>query len=518
MTLGDQAVRAAASPSPLRGRLLLTYVPALVVLPVALAPPLNHDVAALLEFSQRWLGGEALYARLIDANPPLIFVLNLVPAVLAELTAANAILALQFCVLIFAAVVWWLCSRVRKGASEGQTERLFLDVVPLLLLATAGYEFGQREHLMTLAALPYLFSAARRVQGENPPHRAAVTIIAAVAFALKPHFLAIPALVELYLLVVRGVRSQLRDPVPWIIATVWAAYLAVLPVLFPAYFTVVVPLVRSNYLILGDLSFAQMLLVPRMAPALLLLLIPLIMLAALQNASSRVFSLAALGAAASAIMQRKGWSYHILPVELFASVFAGALVTRRLDLLGGWFGRFRHAGVCGLAALVVLYEMASGAAPGRELGYAAGPAAAVAEALKQTAAGRRALVLSPRIWPIYPALNYARVRSTLRTMNLWVLQGAYKQCLADGRRYRDPAEMDRAERFVLETVSQDLAADPPEVVVIDQIPGIPWCGEEFDLLAYFRRNPTFADTWARYRPFGARDGLDFYVRTELAKK
>ena len=518
MMLGDQAVRLTASPSPLRGRILLTYVPALVALPVVMAPPLNHDVAALLEFSQRWLAGEPLYARLIDANPPLIFVLNLVPAVLAEATGANAILALQFCVLIFAAVVWGLSTRVRRDArahtSEGTTERLFLDVVPVLLLTAAGYEFGQREHLMTLGALPYLFSAARRAQGENPPHRLAVTLVAAAAFALKPHFLAIPALVELYLLLARGVRSQLRDPVPWIMAAVWAAYLAVLPVLFPAYFTVVVPLVLSNYLSLGDLSFAQMILVPRMATA-LLLLVPLIIIAALWgNALARILCLAALGAAVSAIMQRKGWSYHILPAELFPLVLAGTLAARRLDLLGAWFERFRHAAVCGLAALVVLFEVASGEAPDRELGYAAGPAAAIAEALKQTAAGRRALVLSPRIWPVYPAMNYARVRSTLRSMTLWVLQGAYHQCLADGRLYRDPAEMDWAERLVFETVAQDLAADPPEAVVIDRIPGIPWCGEEFDLLAYFRRNPTFAAAWARYRPFGARDELDFYVRAE----
>ena len=37
-------------------------------------PPLNHDAAALLHFSQRWLAGERLYVDLIDVNPPLIFV------------------------------------------------------------------------------------------------------------------------------------------------------------------------------------------------------------------------------------------------------------------------------------------------------------------------------------------------------------------------------------------------------------------------------------------------------------
>lgn len=66
--------------------LVLALAPALLFLPAVLAPPVNHDVAAILSFSQRWLGGERLYTDLIDVNPPLIFVLNLIPAGLASWT------------------------------------------------------------------------------------------------------------------------------------------------------------------------------------------------------------------------------------------------------------------------------------------------------------------------------------------------------------------------------------------------------------------------------------------------
>ena len=70
----------------------------------------------------------------------------------------------------------------------------------------------------------------------------------------------------------------------------------------------------------------------------------------------------------------------------------------------------------------------------------------------------RLLVLTPDIWPIYPALNYAHSQSTLRTMNLWLLQGVNQRCPDNGERYRQPWEMSRAEFFVYRTVAEDFAS------------------------------------------------------------
>src|SRR5207248_1120054 len=151
-------------------RELAACVPMLLMLPIMLAPPLNHDVAAVLEFGQRWLAGEGLYSHLIDVNPPLIFVLNMLPAALGALTGVDAIVLLQLCILAFTAFVWWLMRRVRLRGGEGPTEQRFLDMVPLLVLVGAGSDFGQREHLMVLGTLPYVASAARRAMREPSPH------------------------------------------------------------------------------------------------------------------------------------------------------------------------------------------------------------------------------------------------------------------------------------------------------------------------------------------------------------
>ncbi|MBX6748002.1 MAG: hypothetical protein IRY87_38705, partial [Acetobacteraceae bacterium] len=151
--------RPATTPLLLR---LVGVVPALAFLLTVLAPPLNHDVAALLDFTRRWLGGERLYVDILDVNPPLIFLLNLPPAAIGAWTALDAVPALLLCLLGLCALSASLALRLLPKAP---VEAACLTLgIPLLTLA-AGYDFGQREHLMVLAALPWLLLAARRIEG-----------------------------------------------------------------------------------------------------------------------------------------------------------------------------------------------------------------------------------------------------------------------------------------------------------------------------------------------------------------
>ncbi|MGA3309646.1 MAG: hypothetical protein ABSD08_13670 [Xanthobacteraceae bacterium] len=495
------------------GKTWVAYLPALLLLPVVLAPPLNHDVAANLDFTQRWIGGEALYSRLLTTDPPLIFVLNLLPAYVGKYTALGAILALQLCVLFYGAVVWWLTVRLRRHSEEGPIEWHFLNVAPVLVLVGAGYDFGQREHLMVLGALPYLFLATRRARGAQDSYRYIVAILAAVTFAIKPYFLGIPALVELYLLFTLGWRLYMRDPVPWAMAAVWVIYLASLPVFFLDYLDIMLPLIFKYYV--GGHTLWQTILVPRMGTA-LVLLAPLLWLAFRgKNVVAKILSFAAMGAAVSALIQRKGWSYHIVPIELFGCVLAGTLASRWLDMRNSNLHKYSQSIAFGLSMLFVLFVISSGEAPWRELGYANAHEQTELKALLiQSAPDARVLVLSPRVWPIYPALNYAHSHQTLPAINIWVLQGVYGECLPDGRLYRDIGEMSWAERTVFETVAEEFAADPPKVVVIDQITGMALCGNQFNLLEYFKRHPRFASTWSRYAFFAESNGLDLYRRVE----
>jgi hypothetical protein len=519
-----EAAEDAAPPLGLSGLLAraprtLALLPAAAFLLMVVAPPLNHDVAAILNFAERWVGGERLYRDLIDVNPPLIFVLTAIPAWIAKWTPLDGVQALLLCVLACCLAAWRMTVRLRRDRAEGAVERAVLDaLVPLAILLPA-YDVGQREYLMALFAIPYAFLAARRIEGP-PVSRSlawAVTLPAAIGFALKPHFLVVPMLVEGLVLLRRGPAAALRDPLPWGMAAVWLLYLASLPLLFPAYLDFVVPLVMGFYLANGGVGLFDVLLTAPFAPAALTLaaLAPFAIRPA-AGATAQALLAVGIGGMISAWVQHKGWSYHIVPMAMTGALLAGLLAARWMDRA---LPPTRAAAVAPGFALAVAVAVAllhiRGESPWRQIWYFELRDGQIATTLRREVAGERLLVLSPDIYPVYPALNYARARSTLRTMNLWLLVGAYPDCPEGAPRYRETWEMSRPEFLVYRTVAEDFARAPPAGVLVAKDSGIPRCGaEDFDPIAYFSRHPAFAATWQRYTRVVHMDTYLLYVRED----
>jgi len=497
----------------------LALAPAAAFLLMVLAPPLNHDVAAILNFAERWVGGERLYRELIDVNPPLIFVLTAIPALIGAWTPLDGVQALLLSVLGCCIASWRLTTQLRRDRAEGPVERAMLDALVPLACVMAAYDVGQREQLMALFAIPYAFLAARRIEGLATPRALAwtVTLLAALGFALKPHFLAVPALVEALVLARRGPRAATRDPLPWGMAAIWLAYLAAIPTLFPAYFSFVVPLVLGFYLDSGRLGFFDVLLSEKLGAAVVpLLLLAPIALRRRAGALAQALLAVGIGGLLSAWVQHKGWSYHVVPMAMASVLLAGGLAARWLDrALPPARVAAAAPGLAVAAALAVATLQIRGESPWRQIWYDETAGGALTAALRREVAGERLLVLSPDIYPVYPALNYARARSTLRFMNLWVLVGAYPDCPEGAPRYRDTWEMSRPEFLVYRTVAEDFARAPPAGVLVAKNPGIPRCGaEEFDPIAYFARHPAFEATWRRYTRVVHMDTYLLYMRED----
>ncbi|PHK94719.1 hypothetical protein CR162_12415 [Pseudoroseomonas rhizosphaerae] len=509
----------------------LALLPALGFLIIVLAPPLNHDVAAVLDFSARMLAGERLYTGLVDVNPPLIFLLNLPAAWLAAHTPLDGPRALLLGLLLLCAGVLALCRALghAEGARPaGAAERAVTGAALPLLLLAAGYDFGQREHIMAVAALPYLVLAERRIGGAATPWRLAApaVLLAALGFALKPHFLAAPALVEAVVLGAGLARGRgaavLRDPVPWAMAGLWALYLAAIPVFFPDYLGHVVPLVWQWYVGLDGAPWWRVLLTPVLGSGALFVL----GLAALVPAAMRRAPLgwlpalllaAAAGGLLAALVQHKGWSYHLVPVWLWGGWACALLLGRGADALLPAAPARRAAPLlaAGAAFALALLALRGDQSPWIQFRFAAGPPGQLTEWLEREAGDSRVLVLSPDIAPAYPAINYAGARSILPFMSLWLLQSTYQRCPESGARYRAAWEMSRAEFTVFRTVAERLARTPPAAVLVSRYTGMPACGgAPFDFIAYFRRHPLFESAWAQYRNWGEIDGYQLFVREE----
>src|SRR3546814_1535020 len=64
---------------------------------------------------------------------------------------------------------------------------------------------------------------------------------------MKPYFLGIPLLVELYVLSQRGLRRSVADPAPWSILGICIAHALFAVIVTPEYFTVVWPIATAFY-------------------------------------------------------------------------------------------------------------------------------------------------------------------------------------------------------------------------------------------------------------------------------
>jgi hypothetical protein len=513
-TAGDAASLAALRATAVRA---LAFLPACFWLVMTLLPPMNHDVAAVLDFSRRWFAGDRLYVDLVDVNPPLIFMLNLVPAAIAAATPLGVRQALMLCLLVLAWALWRASVALRQGRAEGPVEAATLGAAIPALLLMSGTEFGQREAIMAMAAIPYALLAARRIEG--PPVAPGLVIgvgaTAALAFALKPYFLAVPLLVEALVLLRRGPARALRDPLPWLMAAVWLAYLVVVVLAFPAYLGHVVPLTAPHYAEITGTGPWRLLVTEQMGTAILLLAVT-VPLACFRRSGALAQALAATatGAVLAAWMQHKGWSYHILPVTILGLAVALVLAARWAD--GALPALRARAAAPGLAAALVLaaslHVVRGGETPWRQLWFDREEAGAMTAWLRREALGARILLLSPDIYPAYPAMLYARARPVSRMMTTWLLQGIYRDCPPGPAPYHTAEEMSDAEAWLFGTVAEDFARTLPEAVLVSRHTNIRACGGRFDLLAYFTRNPVFADTLARYRLAGETAGYRLFLR------
>jgi hypothetical protein len=502
-----------------RARVLqwLSGVPALFFLVMVLLPPLNHDAAAVLDFAERWLAGGRLYVDLVDVNPPLIFILSLVPAAIARWTPLSGPQALLLCLLGHALLLWRLCLALRRERAEGPVEAAVLAAVLPLLLVVAGSDFGQRETLMAASALPYALLAARRMEGPPVAPRLAlgVATLAALAFALKPHFLAVPLLVEGLVLRRVGLARARRDPVPWLMAAIWLAYLFSIPLFFPAYLKEIVPLAWEVYADIHGAGPFSVLVTELMGAATLLLLLTLpVALRRRAGSLAQALGMAAAGAFLAAWVQHKGWTYHVMPVTILCAAALAAAAAHTADhALPPERARAAAPVLAVIAAFGIgAYAIRGGETPWRQFWFHSEQTGRLTEWLRREVGGGSILVLSPEILPVYPSVNYARLRPTLRTMSTWLLQGAYRTCPAGPAPYRDPAAMGRGEAFVFRSTAEDFARDPPRAVLVSRFARMRGCPESFDLLDYFNGHPLFARTWQLYRPRGEMDGYRLFVR------
>lgn len=514
-TVGAQRYGALAIPATLPDRLLFAAALAAVAVFAAVQfwPPLNGDVSAILYFAQRMLAGDRLYVDLIDVNPPVVFWLSLVPAWMSA--HGGIAIGTAFALFVIGLVALSLRLAAPAAAALFRDRPLALAFSPLLalfvLLVMPAHNFGQREHLMVILALPYLALAGQRLAGLPAATglAAAIGAVAAVGFCIKPYFGLTPLLVELLLAWRLGLSRWARRAELWSLAVTAALLVLAVVLVTPAYLDEMVPLIGRQYVTVGLQPVLQVLgdedrwileggLVLLTAAALLR-----------RDSAAQPFACLTIAGLIAAMLQGKGWDYHLLPAWAALVLGSGLVLLPAVERL------FRAAEPRPLASAAALFALMLGLHVAvqppfaAQRGYPKSLASRLESVLLREAAGQPVLWLSSSIYPQFPVVLYGKSRMAMRFMNLWVLDSVYRAEPSGREReiYRLPKDMKPDERLVFGEVAEALARGRPALLLVAPASEeVGFAGQPFDYIEYFSRHPAFAEALESYEeiaPVGA---------------
>jgi len=297
----------------------------------------SSDITWLLTANEKMLDGHPLYSEVLETNPPIAPLAYLPAVLIGRALGIAAERVTDGLVFLAAAVSLGAAAAMLRGSAAART----VSGWPMVLLGFAvltilpGQTFGQREHIALIAILPGLAAASLRAHGERPPLWALVVagLGSAVTLAFKPYFaLAVAAGPLVAALRQRSLRVLLA-PENWIAGLALLAYAVGSALLFPAYFTDVLPLVRDVYLKVHH-PFAAMF---TNAPIYIFAYGALFTAWLLGQDNRRfqanvaILATAAFGFALAYVVQRKGWPYQAYPMLALAMLTVGAALFRRTE-------------------------------------------------------------------------------------------------------------------------------------------------------------------------------------------
>lgn len=188
--------------------------------------PLLPDSSWLLWIAGRWLDGATLYRDVFDINPPLAIWLHAPVVWIARLTQVPVATVFRMAVLFWCGGCLALFDGLlRRGAQAAWRRRTALTAAAAIVLVLPGPFFGQREHLLLAAALPWAGLLACRRELADVPRRlgGAAAVLLALVIALKPTHVGLWVALPL----LAWHRAWWRFPEMWIVPAVGLAYLCV---------------------------------------------------------------------------------------------------------------------------------------------------------------------------------------------------------------------------------------------------------------------------------------------------
>lgn len=451
---------------------------------------IDADVSWLLTVSERVLDGQALYVDVFEVNPPASVLIYLPAVIAARLLRLSSESAVTGFVIGLAALAVLQLGRLVAADERVALRRkpLLIGTVIFVLLILPGACFAQREHVALVTLLPMV--AVQWLRGNARPVSIVLALAAGagagVTMAIKPHFALAVVPVMLATMARRRSLRPAIAPEALAAAAVLIAYGAAVILLFPAFFSRALPLVRTVYLPSGGgwMSVIE-------APATAIFAVALFLWlwtarGSLRNSASLPPMLAAIGFFAAALVQGRGYLNHLYPAVALAFLAAAIaqLESNERDRV-----RLAALGLLGLFALRIFINVA---------GYPR-----LTETVREVAPERPGIIVAGSNLSIgHPLTRQVGGRWAGRRASLWASGTANELLLANP----DPATRARLRAYQAEDrriFVEDVQRRRPDVVLV---PGA-------DGLRFIRTNPEVARALAGYRRVAEAEGVHVLLRS-----
>ena len=481
---------------------------------------MNHDAAWYLHMAATWMDGAALYRDIIDTNPPLIVFLTAVPALAArslDLPAPALFKAFAFALASASALMAF--PLLRRLARAGESRFMLAAVTAFLLLPFVKTDFGQREHFAVMFVLPYVLALAARAGGRGVSPRAELALgaLGGLGVAFKPHFVPAWIAIELCAVLLLPVPRKWVRPGAVGAAATLLLYALVVLLFVPQYVEV-----AGNVLqVYGGLNASAAVLLR--LPDLQLWIVAALVCAVVRLPPGEWRASAVLFAAATAFLfaamiQLKGWGYHLYPFRVIAILYGALVLSLAAEAHAGLLDAVRG----GRRTLVAAVLAATVTWTGRYVAEAWRPIGVdQAERLLAVVSRERAeslATLSMRtiIYPSFPVVNYANARWVLRHNSLWFMPGLYEAEMREGTGdvpFRSLAAMGALERQYFEQIVADLCAAPPRILIVEPpIPAAPPGRRSLDLARYYAQDARVERLFAAYEPLDTIGSFRVHIR------
>jgi hypothetical protein len=447
----------------------------------------DSDVSWQLWIAHQLNGGVRLYTDVIETNPPLWFWMGMPVDRLASLLHVRSDHLLIMAIGCLALLSLAATDRLLHSLSAPR-RLLLLAYAGLVLAAMPWLQFGQREQIVLIGALPYAALIGARRTGRRVSRAGAFLLGAscAVGFALKHYFLLVPILLELWLVASQRRKWRPLRPETVAMAIVGVLYAAAFLLFASHYFSLALPLILLAYGVTGAEHVADL-----FQPAVLTALATLALLAAHpsmlrsdRTGFGTALILAAAGFAGAYFIQAKGWTYQAVPLAGCAAIALAALLALS-DKLPRIVALAAPALLC-LPFWVGVQQATHEPQSEKDVGQAVdGLEAGDSVGFIGTDPALGWNVTLQRGF-IYPS----------RYNGFWMMRAIVRnetQTAPDRR-------LERLGQLVVRQTVQDFECIPPRRIIIARpAPGGARQGE-FDILAFFLRDPQFARLMGHYRP------------------